>query len=195
MRAESETDPLPRYELDQIAPVRSDVGEGPGRPAGLGVDAPVVIVGPEQPVLQIPAVEKAQVAEAGVGAGAGLANGRVVAVGEGDRRDQAGVARRVGEAGGAGGVERDRLFDDDVLAGRDRGERERQVQVVRGADVDDVDRLGGDQLLGAAEATCGADLGSCIGASLGRRGRDSGEIGAGEEDGAGVDAADETRCR
>ena len=137
-------------------------------------------------------MEQAQVAEARAGAGPRLAHGRVVAVGERDRCDQAGVARRVGEAGGAGGVERDRLLDDDVLAGRDRGECKRQVEVVRGADVDDVDRLGGDQLLGAPEAAFGADLGGRVSASLGRRGSDPGELGAGEEDGAGVDAADET---
>ena len=55
-------------------------------------------------------------------------------------------ARRRGELGGAGGVEGDRLLADDVLARLEGGGRERHVQVVGRADVDDVDLVGGDQL-------------------------------------------------
>ena len=51
---------------------------------------------------------------------------------------------------GLGGIEPDRLLDEHVLAGRDREQRVRQVEVVRGRDVDDVDLGVGDEgLVGA----------------------------------------------
>src|SRR5690606_23422103 len=40
-------------ELEQVAPVGADVAEGAQRPALVGVDAPVVVLGPQQPVLEV----------------------------------------------------------------------------------------------------------------------------------------------
>jgi hypothetical protein len=53
------------------------------------------------------------------------------------RQQALGLGRRRGE----------RLLADDVLARGERGVRERRVEVVRRADVDDVDAVGGDELL------------------------------------------------
>ena len=78
-------DPLSGHELDQVAPVGPDVGEGARGAAQSGVDAPVVVVGAEQPVLQVAAVDQSEVPRAvGANPGPGLADGRVVAVDEGD---------------------------------------------------------------------------------------------------------------
>jgi hypothetical protein len=78
-----------------------------------------------------------------------------------------------------------------VLARLERGARQRQVEVVRGADVDDVDVVGDDQRLGAVEATLGAQLAGGGGGAVRSGGRDTDDAGAGEPGGAGVDAADE----
>ena len=91
VRARERDDPLAGDELDQVAPVRADVGERPRGAAELGLDAPVVVGRREQPVLEVAAVQQPQLAErAGAGARAGLAHGRVVAVDERHRRDAAG---------------------------------------------------------------------------------------------------------
>ena len=61
--------------------------------------------------------------------------------------------RALGEAqqlGGVAGCRGERLLGDDVLAGFQGGAAVRQVQRVGGADVDHVDIVGGDELLGRA---------------------------------------------
>ena len=81
-------------ELGQVAPVRADVGEGARRAAELLVDAPVVVLRTQQPVLQVAAVDQPQRAgRAGAHALARLAHGRVVAVDERDGRDPARARR------------------------------------------------------------------------------------------------------
>ena len=57
-------EPVAGHELDQIAPVRADVGEGTGWPSEGRVDAPIVVLLRRQPVLQIGAVDEPQRAEA-----------------------------------------------------------------------------------------------------------------------------------
>ena len=57
-----------------------------------------------------------------------------------------------------GAVERHRLLAHDVLAGGQRLERQRLVQVVGRADVDDVDAVGLDQLLARGEGPLGPQL-------------------------------------
>ena len=56
-------EPVTGHELDQIAPVRADVGEGTGWPSEGRVDTPIVILLRRQPVLQIGAVDEPQRAE------------------------------------------------------------------------------------------------------------------------------------
>ena len=52
-------DPLAGDELDEVAPVRADVGERARRAALRRVDPPVVVVGRGEPVLQVAAVDEA----------------------------------------------------------------------------------------------------------------------------------------
>ena len=76
-------------ELDEVAPVRADVGEGPRRAGQLGVDAPVVVLVGRQPVLQVAPVGEAH-GERTVGdPGPRLADHRVEAVDERHRGDGA----------------------------------------------------------------------------------------------------------
>ena len=94
-------DPVAGDELDEVAPVRADVGEGARRAAEVGVDPPVVVVGRGEPVLQVAAVDQADRAErAGADAGARLADDRVEAVDERDGRDPVGGARGLDQLGG-----------------------------------------------------------------------------------------------
>ena len=51
-------EPVAGHELDQVAPVRADVGEGPRPPRQRVVDPPVVVVLVRQPVLQVGAVDQ-----------------------------------------------------------------------------------------------------------------------------------------
>ena len=86
-------DPLARDELDEIAPVRADVGERARGAAALRVDAPVVVLGRRQPVLQVAAVDEAHGADPARGdARPGLEHHRVVAVDERHGRDAAGAS-------------------------------------------------------------------------------------------------------
>ena len=120
-----------------------------------------------------------------------LAQGRVVAVGKRHGGDAAGGGRGVEEPARAGDVERERLLADDVLAGRQRGLGERQVQVVGRADVDDVDVVGAHELLGRGERAPDAELGGGLLGAGGRGGGDADDVGAREARGADVDGADE----
>ena len=51
-------DALAGDELGEVAPVRADVGEGARRAAEVGVDAPVVVLRAQQPVLQVGPVDQ-----------------------------------------------------------------------------------------------------------------------------------------
>jgi hypothetical protein len=111
--------------------VGADVGECAGRAAELGLQAPAVLLGRRQPVLEIAAVKEPEVPElAGRDAGAHLDRHRVVAVRERAGRD---ATRGVGgllEARGLGGVHRQRLLAHHVLAGLEGRFGKRRVQVV-----------------------------------------------------------------
>ncbi len=74
------------------------------------------------------------------------ADQRIAGIVEADQVSHAGTRRRRRDLARLGDVERKRLLAPDVLARRERGERHLAVQVVRGADVDDVDRGIGDEL-------------------------------------------------
>ena len=92
-------DPLAGDELGEVAPVRADVGERARGAAERRVDAPVVVLGVGQPVLQVGAVDEPDRAGgAGAHAVAGLADRRVVAVDERDGGGGAGRGGRVDEA-------------------------------------------------------------------------------------------------
>ncbi len=150
---------VPADEGGEVAPVRADVGEGARAAAEGGVDAPVGVARRQQPVLQVGAVDAADVAElAGGDQLARVADDGVVAVDERDRDEAAGVGGVARELLGLGAVERDRLLADDVLAVLERELGQRRVQVVRRADVQHVDVVGGRQLLGGRGGALGAEL-------------------------------------
>ena len=88
-------DPLAADPLDQVAPVRADVGERPRRAAlAPGRPASSTRARREQPVLQVLPVQQVPRPEvAGLGPGPDLAHHRVVAVDERHRRDHAGPRR------------------------------------------------------------------------------------------------------
>ena len=120
-----------------------------------------------------------------------LADGRVEAVDERNR----GLAVRRGGCGHeqlrSRRVHGERLLADHVLAGGERGSRERLVKVIRRADVHDVEVGVLHELLGGRGRAIGAE-GACgrLGA-LGRGRRDRHDARAGQAGGAGMDGADE----
>ncbi len=121
VRALSADDPVAGDELGEVAPVRPDVGERARRAAELGVDAPVVVVGAKQPVLEVGAVDEVDgAALAARDALARLAHGRVVAVGERDGGADRLAGGQLAEPLGVGDRGRERLLADDVLARRER---------------------------------------------------------------------------
>ena len=179
-------------ELGEIAPVRADVGKGARRAAQLLVHPPVGVVGSKKPVLEVGAVEEAH--RAGLTARdplAGLAHRRVVAVDEGHRCVVSRLGRRVDEPLRAGHVERQRLLADHVLSRRERCLGERQVEMVRRADVHDVHVWIANELLGGVKCSIRAERGGSSPGRLRRRGGHTRQMGAGEKRRASVDSPDE----
>ena len=107
----------------QCAPMSANARE---RPAGRRVDPPVVVVGAEQPVLEVGAVDQPHVADPARRAPARGPRGRSGSSGRRTAPSRPGPATRARphELRGAGGVEGHRLLADDVLARR-RGRRAR----------------------------------------------------------------------
>ena len=179
-------------ELDEIAPVGADVGEGPGGAAQSGVDPPVVVIGRKQPVLQIPPVDEGDGARrSGGDPGPCLPHGRVVPVDERHRQHAAALARSSRELTGTLLVKRDRLLAENVLAGTKGGERVGDVQMVGRADMDDVDRIGLDQVLGTFEAGFRTKLRGRLLRALGAGGSDTGDPATGQQRGSRMDPTDE----
>jgi len=120
-----------------------------------------------------------------------LADGGVVAVGEGNGGEPARLLGELDDPPRGRGVERERLLADDVLAGGQGGLGERDVQVVGRADVHDVDLVRGGERLGRGIGPVGAEL--CRGGlgALRRGGGDADEVGPRQARGAGVDGTDE----
>ncbi len=96
---------------------------------------------------------------------AGLADRRVVAVDERNAGEQSRFGGEVQEVSRAARVGCQRLLADDVLACRQRCLGERNVQVVRRADVHDVDVRVAHEVLGGVESAIRVELGR---RSLGR---------------------------
>ena len=189
-------EPVAGDELGEVAPVRADVREGARDAAPLGVDAPVVVLGVEQPVLQVCPVDEVHgAAPAGGDAVARLAHGGVEAVRERHGRARRGVGREGREALRRVEIDRERLLADDVLAGRQGALRQVRVEVVRRADVDDVDRRVVDEGLGALVGRLGAEAAGRLARPLRARGGHAGEDAAGGGDGAGMDGPDEAGAR
>ena len=185
-------DPVAGDELDEVAPVRADVRERPRGAAEVGVDAPVVVVGRGEPVLQVAPVDQPDGTERpGADAGARLADDGMEAVDERDGGDATGRARCGDQLAGLRRAHRQRLLADDVLAVGERERGEVRVEMVRRADVEHVDVVGGRQLLGRRVGLLGAEPGRGLARALGGRGDDAGERGAGEQRRPGVDGADE----
>ncbi len=167
-------DAMAGNELGEVAPVRADVCERARRTAELLVHAPVGVPGAQEPVLQVRAVQQAQ--RTGLPARDALArltHRRVVAVDERHGRVAPRLRRDVDEPLRAGGVECQRLLADHVLPLRQRGLGERQVKVVRRADVDNVDVRIADELFGRREVPLSAELGRRRASRLRRRGGDA----------------------
>jgi hypothetical protein len=128
--------------LGEIDPVRADVAHRARRPAGLGVEPPVPVVVPEQPILQVRAVDEVDRPErARREERASVLDEREVAIGEADTRHQVRDPGSGGEILRLRQVERQRLLGQDVLPGFERGGRDGVVEPVRRAVVDDVDLL------------------------------------------------------
>ena len=60
---EDRLDPPPGHELRRVEPVRADVRHGARGAARLGLEAPVVVGGVREPVLDVAAVNQAQLAD------------------------------------------------------------------------------------------------------------------------------------
>ena len=148
--------------------------------------------GVDEPVLQVAAVDEAHGADpARRDPGPGLEHHRVVAVDERHGGDAVRGVRGGEDPLGLGGGRRERLLADDVLAGRERRRRQRGVQVVRRADVDDVDAVRGHRLLGRAVGVRHAEAGGRLARALGARRGHADDLGPGQARGAHVDGADE----
>ncbi len=185
-------DAMAGNELGEVTPVRADVGERARGAAQLLVHAPVGVVGAQKPVLEVRAVQQAK--RTGLPARdalARLAHRRVVAVDERHGRLPSRLRRDVDEPLRSGGVERERLLADHVLPRCQRSLGERQVKVVRRADVDDVDVRIADQLFGRCEVPLGAELGGRRLSRLRRRGGDADQPCSRESSRPGVHLADE----
>ena len=145
-------DTQPADVLDGIEPVRADVGDRARASAGLRLDAPVVVALLQQPVLQVRAEHEPQVAELAVAClVARLAHHRVPAIGEGDRSVATGIGGPTAQVFRLGRVECQWLLHHHVLARLERPTTEIRVGRVGGADVHDVDRRIGQQLVGRAD--------------------------------------------
>ena len=112
----------------------------------------------QQPVLQVGAVDEVHgAALAGGDAVARLVDRRVVAVDERHRGDARRGGGEVGEPLRALGVDGERLLADTCLPAAQRPPRQVLVEVVRRADVDDVDVRVRDERLGAVVGPLGAE--------------------------------------
>ncbi len=172
--------------------MRADVGEGAGGAAGRGAHPPVVVGGPQHPVLQVRAVQREQLAGLPAGdARPGLAHHGVVAVHEGDGGDESGLGGDLGEGGGVGGARGERLLAHDVLARSQRAQGEVGVRGVGGADVDDVDVVGVEQGLRVLLGAGGAEQVRGIPGALGGPGGDGAQCPACVSGGRAVHAGHE----
>ena len=137
--------------LHEIAPVRSDVGDGGARAALLGLEAPREIGRLDEPVLEVAAVDEMHRPDvAGGDHLARLLDERVAAVVERDGVHDAGLLGRAPQVARVVGGHRERLVGDDVLAPRERSLDHRNVEEVRRRVVNDVDVGVGNQLFVAA---------------------------------------------
>jgi hypothetical protein len=159
------------------------------------LDAPVVVTGLGQPVLEVGAVEQAKRAGAAVPEALPcLSHHRVVAVDEGNGVAEAGRRRQVHQVPRARVIERQGLLADHVLAGFERGACKRHVQVVRSADVDDVHIGRLDERLGGVEGALPVEAAERGAGTVRRGGCDPRHAPAREERGPGVDRSDESRA-
>ena len=111
-------DALAADELDEVEPVRADVGDGTEVALAGGVEPPVPVGVEQQPVLQVVAADQPRLADrAGADEGGGVLVVRVVAEVEAHGVDDAGVAGAGDEVAGLGAVDAERLLADDVFAG------------------------------------------------------------------------------
>ena len=172
----------------QCEPMSANAREAPPT---LVVHPPVCVVRAQEPVLEIGAVQ--QVERPGPPAADALARLRTVgSTGRRTARWPAGRCRpRLGQPLRSGGVDRQRLLADHVLPRRQGCLGERQVEVVRRADVDDVDVQVLDQLFGRVEGPPRPELLGRGGRGLPRRGGHSYELGACQPYGARMNLPDE----
>ena len=138
----------PRHPLREIHPVRADVGDGPQRPALLGLEPPVPVSRVEQPVLEVPAVDVPDGAEhARRHERARLMGDRIEAEVEVRAVHEPALLRKLEQLRGLRRRRRQRLLADDVLARRQGVAHLVVMEVVRRRDVDHVHPLVGEQRL------------------------------------------------
>ena len=184
-------------ELGEVAPVRADVGERARGAAELGVDAPVVVLRAQQPVLQVGAVEQAdRPGGAAADALARLADRRVVAVDERHRGDLAG--RRPRRRRGAARRRRRAPAASRRSRACRRPARPRRAAGAGGSGVQMWTTSTSSACTSSSELANARSTRSSARGLLGaggRGGRDADDVGAGEAGGADVDGADEPGCR
>jgi len=141
-------DAVPGGELDDVTPVHPDVAEGAGAAAERRLEPPVPVAGTRQPVLQVRPVQQAQGPDVPAAhPSPRVAHRGIEAVHERHGGDDGSRGRQGGEAPRGVHARRQRLLADHMLAGRHRALGQRRVQVVRRADVDDIDVVGFDEFL------------------------------------------------
>src|SRR5579862_4640465 len=127
---------FPGDPLNQIQPVRANVGDGAQLPAQLGLQTPVPVGGIREPVLQEAAMDEADFAN---GAGSdqrfGLNAQRIVTEIVGHAADAVGFLGQRDELRGFARVHGQRLFAQDVLAGAEEFGGLFKVDVVGRADM------------------------------------------------------------
>jgi hypothetical protein len=123
--------------LNEIEPVRADVGDGAEFATEFGFEAPVPVGGIGEPVLQKAAVDEADLADGtGVDERFGLNAKRIVAKIVRDAVDTIGFFGKGDELSGFARVHGQRLFAHDVFAGADQRGGLAEMDVVGRANVD-----------------------------------------------------------
>ena len=122
-----------------------------------------------------------------------LAHGRVVAIDERHGGLPVGGVRCVDQFLRLARVHGERLLADHVLARGEGGLGERRVQVIRRADVNDVDVVGFDQRLAGLEAALGAERRCGLRRAFRRRGGHADQAPARQLGRASVHRSDEPR--
>ena len=188
-------DVLPRDVGHQVHPVRPDVADGPQRATAIRLEAPVPVALEQEPVLEVVAGHQPDVTERPGRHGLpGVLVERVVADVEVRRVDQAGRGREFDESGGPVGGHPQRLLAHDVAArGEDRPGL-RDMEVVGGGHMDDLDRRVREQVVEGVVGAGHSERGGALRATRRGAAQDTTDIHADAPERLHVDGPDEARA-